>query len=124
MQIALHLAAFLAMLLGVAHSVLGERLLLKRLLRRPEDLPKLFGGTDFTASLLRFAWHVTSITWAGLGGVLLVMAHPPVSTAALGMVVGATFLVQFLLTLVASRGKHFAWVFFLAIGVLTLYATL
>ena len=45
-------AAFLAICLGIAHSYLGERYILSRLFRRA-DLPKLFGGTEFTAVAAR-----------------------------------------------------------------------
>lgn len=59
------LAAGLTILLAAAHSYLGERYILIRLLRR-EDLPRLFGGVDLTKQTLRFAWHLTSIAWVGL----------------------------------------------------------
>jgi hypothetical protein len=58
-------AAVLMFLLGLAHSVLGERYLLIRLFRRP-DLPTLFGGTAFTTQTLRFAWHLTTVIAWGL----------------------------------------------------------
>ena len=61
----LDLAAALVVALGLAHSFLGERYILQRLLRR-EDLPRLFGSADFTRRTLRFAWHVTSVAWLGL----------------------------------------------------------
>jgi hypothetical protein len=51
------IAAGLAVLLGVAHSYLGERYILVRLFKR-SDLPKLFGGQEFTRHTLRFAWHL------------------------------------------------------------------
>jgi len=43
MQITLFLAAFLTVVTGIAHSVLGERYLLGPLFRR-EDLPALSGS--------------------------------------------------------------------------------
>ncbi|MDC7807411.1 hypothetical protein PQS31_11325 [Luteimonas sp BLCC-B24] len=60
MEALLYLAAFLAATLGVAHSILGERYILVRLFRR-NNLPKLFGGTEFTTRTLRFAWHITPL---------------------------------------------------------------
>ena len=50
----LQLAALLIVLLGLAHSILGERYILGRLFRR-SDLPKIFGSADFTVRTLRFA---------------------------------------------------------------------
>ena len=64
MNTSLLIAAGLAALLGVAHSYLGERHILMRLFRRG-DLPKLFGGVEFTQQTLRFAG--TSQAWRGWG---------------------------------------------------------
>ena len=61
----LYITAFLTFTIGVAHSVLGERYILIRLFRR-NNLPKLFGGPEFTILTLRFAWHITTIAWWGL----------------------------------------------------------
>ena len=122
MTTALYIAAFLALAIGVAHSWLGERYILTRLFRRG-NLPKLFGGEGFTRNTLRFAWHVTSIAWWGFAAILAVMAGGAPTLRVLGLIIGITFLVHFAITLIASRGKHLAWPVFLAIGLLTIYAT-
>lgn len=121
MRVALYLAAVLIVLVSLAHSYLGERYLLVRLFRR-SDLPKLFGGIEFTKQTLRFAWHVTSVAWLGLAGVLLVIARGPGRERAVLGVVAATFAVHFVIALAGSRGKHLSWVVFLAIGILGAYA--
>jgi hypothetical protein len=120
--VALYAAAALLFAVGIAHSYLGERYILMRLFRR-EGLPALFGSSEFTTRTLRFAWHITSIAWWGLAGVLILLAHPPATPRAIGSVIGGTFLAHFAIVLVASRGKHLSWLVFLAIGVLVLYAT-
>ena len=61
----LFLAAGLVLLVGLAHSYLGERYILIRLFRR-SDLPHLFGSDVFTRRTLRFAWHLTTVAWWGL----------------------------------------------------------
>jgi hypothetical protein len=122
MNALLYIAASLIVIVSVAHSYLGERYILVRLFRR-NDLPKLFGSAAFTARTLRFAWHITSIAWLGLAAVLVVLAHPPASSSALGLVVGCTFLAHGVVALVGSRGKHLSWPVFLAIGILAIYAT-
>lgn len=118
----LDLAAALVVALSLAHSWLGERYLLQRLFRR-DDLPRLFGSADFTRRTLRFAWHVTSVAWLGLAAVLVVLARPPISANALGLAVGLAFLVQGVVALVGSRGRHLSWPAFLAVGVLAILAT-
>src|SRR3989304_9726957 len=66
MSLPLVIAAMLTVGVGVAHSVLGERYIIRRLLRR-NDLPK----TDaFTRQTIRFAWHLPPIAWFGLAAVL------------------------------------------------------
>jgi hypothetical protein len=121
MRSALYLAAALIVLVSLAHSYLGERYLLVRLFRKSE-LPKLFGGTEFTKQTLRFAWHVTSVAWLGLAGVLLVIARGPGREREVLRVVAATFVAHFAISLAGSRGKHLSWVAFLAIGILGAYA--
>jgi hypothetical protein len=122
MNTLLYIAASLVVAVGIAHSYLGERYILVRLFRRG-DLPKILGSAAFTARTLRFAWHITSIAWLGLAGVLVVLANPPAGSAALGLVVGCTFLAHAVVALVGSRGRHLSWPVFLAIGILAIYAT-
>ena len=122
MTISLYLAAVLIVSIGVAHSYLGERYILARLIRRG-DLPKVRGSAEFTARTLRFAWHITSLAWFGLAAVLIVLARPPVTTSSLGLVVGCTFLAHGVVALVASRGRHLSWPVFLIIGALAIVAT-
>jgi len=122
MQVALYFAAFLVVAVGIAHSYLGERYVLRRLSRR-EDLPKLFGSPGFMIRTLRFAWHVTSVAWWGFAAILVLLAHPPATSSAIGLVIGCTFLVHSAIVVAGSRGKHLSWPVFLAIGTIVIYAT-
>jgi len=121
MNIALYSAAFLLVAIGVAHSILGERYILIRLFRRV-DLPKLYGGTEFTTRTLRFAWHLTSIAWWGFAAILCHLAKGAISTGTISFIVGITFTITGLVTLVTSRARHFAWPIFLLIGGIAFYA--
>ncbi len=122
MDAILYVAALLAVALGIAHSWLGERYILMRLFRRAE-MPPLFGSADFTRRTLRFAWHVTSIAWFGFAAILIALTQGAPSIRVLGWIIGATFLAHSLIALTASRGRHFSWPVFLAIGILALYGT-
>lgn len=122
MQLALYFAAALTVVLGIAHSYLGERYILMRLFRRP-DLPKLFGSTDFTVRTMRFAWHLTTLAWWGFAAILIQLAHRPPTAVILGAIIGGVFLVHAAVTLFGSRGRHLAWPVFLAIGLISIYAT-
>ena len=113
----LAIAALLAFSLGVAHSWLGERYILIRLFRR--ELPKLFGDDWFTRRVLRFAWHLTTLAWWGLGAILLLAARQGPSTdPAVLRIVAGTFALSGAVTLLASRGRHLAWIVFLTIAAL------
>lgn len=113
----LQLAAVLVVLLGVAHSVLGERYILIRLFRR--DLPELLGGQEFTRNTLRFAWHLTTALAFGLGALLWLLAGSPAPELLAGAL-GWCLIASGLLPLVFTRGRHLAWVVLFAAGGLCL----
>jgi hypothetical protein len=117
----LYIAAFLAVAVGIVHSILGERYILVRLFRR-NDLPKLFGGTQFTTRTLRFAWHITTVAWWGFAAILALIAQRSVSLRNLSFALAVTFLLTGSITLVVSRGRHLAWLVFIFIGGVCLYA--
>jgi hypothetical protein len=126
-------AAILTILLAIAHSYLGERYILVRLMRR-DNLPHLFGSDWFTRRTLRFAWHLTTVAFVGLAILMLILADDvaglpsdaavlsTVYTHALARSLGQTmagiFAVSAVVTATASRGKHPAWIVFVANTVL------
>mgnify|MGYP003660472062 CR=1 FL=1 len=113
----LYLAAVLIALLGLVHSVLGERYILVRLFRR-EGLPKLFGSTAFTTQTLRFAWHLTTVVWWGLAALIVVAARRALQPADVLHAIAWIALVSGFFPLVFTRGKHLAWVVFFAVAAL------
>lgn len=116
-------AAALILVLGLVHSVAGERFILIRLFRR-QDLPRLFGSDVFTRRTLRFAWHLTTVVWFGLAALFFQLARvTPFSTAQLGATIAATAAASALVALVGSRGRHPAWIVFLVIGALVWVGT-
>ncbi|MFT3664996.1 hypothetical protein [Piscinibacter sp.] len=116
----LYLAAFLAVALGIAHSVLGERYILVRLFRR-DNLPKLFGNTEFTTRTLRFAWHITTVAWFGFGALLLHAGRVDLTTSGTLRIIGVTFILSGLLPLFITRGKHLSWLVLFTIGGIALW---
>jgi hypothetical protein len=99
----------------------ARKYILIRLFRR-DDLPKLFGGTEFTVRTLRFAWQLTSVAWWAAAAPFFLLAQGPLSSATVSGVLAAMLLVSGGVTLIASRGRHLAWLDFLAIGLIALYA--
>src|SRR5471030_961003 len=122
MQSLYFVAAGLCFILGLGHSVVGERYILIRLCRRT-DLPKLFGSAELTARTLRFAWHLCTVAWWGAGAIFCYMARDRLSPTTVAGVLAGVFLISAVVTFVVSRGRHFAWLFFLAIGVIALYGS-
>ncbi len=59
MNVPLLVAALLAVLVGIAHSLLGERNILEPVLKL-RDLPAIQGSRDYMEWTLRAAWHLTS----------------------------------------------------------------
>ncbi len=116
-------SACFAFAIGIVHSVLGERYILTRLFCR-DNLPKLFGGTEFTVLTLRFAWHITTIAWWGFAAILVLLAEQSFTFHNLSSVLAATFLTTGGIALIASRGRHLSWLVFLFIGGVCLYAAI
>jgi hypothetical protein len=117
---ALHVAAVLIFLTGLAHSVLGERYILIRLFRR-DNLPPLFGGTSFTTQTLRFAWHITTVAWWGFALLLWQAASGALTVRGMLEVLGYTSVLSGLLPLVLTRGRHLSWVVFFAVGAIVMW---
>ncbi len=89
--------------LAVAHSALGEAKVIGPLVRGP--LPPLPVPERFAKMVLRFAWHLTSLAWLGLGAALVVAPD-------IAWVVGVVMAISGVVTHLMSRGAHFAWALF------------
>ena len=118
----LQLAALLIVVLGLTHSILGERYILTRLFRRV-DLPKVLGSTDFTKQTLRFAWHITTVAWFGIAALVLAASQGQLNSQTALRIIGYTAIASGLLPLVFTRGKHLSWLVMFAIGGLALKAS-
>jgi hypothetical protein len=114
------LAAVLTLVLGLAHSVLGEKYILVRLFRRT-DLPRLFGSPEFTVRTLRFAWHITTVAWIGAAALLFHAGRGGLDVRGMLQVIGATFVASGLLPLWFTRGRHLSWLVLFAIGGIALW---
>jgi hypothetical protein len=118
---ALLIAAALTVAIGIAHSYLGERFVLRRLFR-DSQLPSVMGSAAMTANILRFAWHLTTLAWFGFAALLVLYSRSGVDSEMVGVVIGVTFALHAIVTAVMSRGRHLAWPVFFAIALLSVYA--
>ncbi|GJI94147.1 hypothetical protein RugamoR57_08650 [Duganella caerulea] len=115
----LYFSALLAVVVGLAHSILGERYILIRLFRR-DNLPQLLGGTAFTTGTLRFVWHEVTVALFGFAALLLQLAEGRLSAASTAQAMGWTLIAAGVLPLVFTRGRHPSWIVLLTIGVIAL----
>lgn len=110
------IASVFIVLIGIAHSVLGERFIIKRLLKR-DNLPKIYGSDDFTKGTIRFAWHITTLAWFGLAVICLLLADSDLENSVLiQLSISITFALSGLVSLYFSKAKHFSWPVFLLIS--------
>jgi len=116
------IAAILLALLGVLHSIIGEASIIRPLLRR-DDLPVVLGGQDYTAGVIRFAWHITSLLAIGLAVVLVLSAFGS-NWRAIATAVGVMCLVCAVLPVVYTRGRHPSWAIFGVAGAICLAAAI
>lgn len=95
-------SAIFLILLAIAHSTLGENDLLQPLFKLEWDLPSVPRWA--AEKIFRFAWHLTSIAWLALAGIM--MGYSPALIIAIQSFFAAT------LIFVMLRG-HLAWPLFL-----------
>lgn len=104
-----YIAAIGAVGLGVAHSALGERYIFPRLFRC-EDLPLLRRSREYTKSILRWAWHLTSLAWFGFAYILFLIATDRAPNAVeLSRIIGVVFGLTCVIAFATTRGRHVAW---------------
>ena len=114
-------AAILCFVVGIIHSILGERYILMRLFRR-DNIPRLFGSDYFTKGTLRFVWHITTFAWWGFGYLLwLISTDQEMSPQTVLYTVSVVSLFSGIFSFGFTKGKHLSWIVFWAIAGLTYY---
>jgi hypothetical protein len=117
----LWLAACLMIVAGIAHSYLGERGFLPRLLAMP-GLPLLRRDRGFTERVIRVVWHALSLYWWCAAVVLAIIAMQPANPLrAIALTLAATILATGLACIYCGW-RHPAISIFLAAAALTAYA--
>jgi hypothetical protein len=112
------IGSILLIIIGFIHSYLGEKYILTRLFKR-DNLPKLLGSDWFTKRVLRFAWHLTTITWWGFASVLYLLSQPS-DNVRFEILVTTTivFAASGIVSLLFSRGKHLSWIIFFVVAII------
>jgi len=111
-DVALQMGGALAVLAALVHGVLGET----KVFARAQIEPR------WVRRLMRVVWHTGVVAWIG-GGILLIAAPSFGSEGArrwLIAVLAAVYGCAAIGNAVATRGRHFGWMVFSAVVVLTL----
>jgi hypothetical protein len=116
-------AAAIAFLVGLVHSVLGEKLIFRRL--RQRGFVPTNGGNVLHERHVRIiwaTWHIVTVFGWSMGAVLLRLAQPATSEASIGFGVQAIALAALtgaVLVFIGTRAKHPGWIGLLAMAVCT-----
>lgn len=115
-------AAVCLFLVGLMHSYLGGRKLIAPLMER-KDFPIILGSQRNGRLTLYFGWHALTLFWWAQAIVLVAITVRPslvIPMTLLSLAVACAIMGA--LALIASRGRHLSWIFFLPISVLLLTA--
>ena len=116
-------AAMLSSLVGLVHSVMGERRIFRHLRRARHVVPTEGGALlrEFQVRILWASWHlVTLLSWV-LAAVMIWLAQPAarsVSGGRLELTLALAFVLAGMLVLISNRGRHPAWIALWAVAVL------
>jgi len=113
-------ASILLLVTGLAHSVLGEVLILRHMATF-QGVPSVLGSVEWTKRTLRFTWHLPALLASGMALILGRYAYLTQHGAEERFVIqtiSGTLLACSVVTLAVSRAKHPGWVAFLVAAVL------
>ena len=115
------IAAALAFLVGLVHSVLGERLIFRRLRQDgfvPTNGGKLLGERD--VRILWASWHVLTVFGWCIASILLWLSLPSSSTSSAWFIEQAVVIAMLAgsaLVFIGTKARHPGWAGLLAVAV-------
>ena len=123
MSFLLATAGVLAIVTGVVHSLLGERLIFRRL-RAATFVPSSPAPPlqSRHVRILWATWHLASFFAWAFAGLLLLLSQDPLAVVSARSVLFASvfaFLAGSLLVLIGTRGRHPGWVALAGVGILS-----
>ncbi|MEO9469335.1 hypothetical protein [Parasphingorhabdus sp.] len=116
-EILLYIAAGLALVTILVHSIVGEKRLITPLVNSDHGVME----ADLAKQVVRFAWHFTSIIGLIAVYILFDAARDfAAADTALLSITGGAFLIAGIYDAIATRGKHIGWPLLAAAGFLTI----
>jgi len=118
MNVLLFIAGLLSILLGMAHSLLGERLIFSGWRKTPPAIRQRH------KNIIWASWHLGSFLGFGIGGALIFLSKQtelisPLKPVFVSLICG--FILSSLIVFYATKGKHPGWIVLLIIAVLILF---
>lgn len=119
----LFISACLIVIVAAIHSLLGEKLIIKPVLKL--ELPHILGNDFLTKRTLRFAWHLMSVAAFGFAAILFFYSFRLINDQSVMtvIIISVVFVVSSLVSAIVAHGRHFSWWAFLLIGILTWLGT-
>ncbi len=117
-------AGVLTFIIGLVHSVQGERLVFRRM--RLQGFIPTNGGHVLREPHVRIlwaSWHIVTIFGWGIAAGLLWLAGPssgPIVQSVVGWAMAIALALSALLVLVGTKGRHLGWFGLLLAAVLTI----
>lgn len=110
------ISAMLLICVGLMLSILGGRYLIRPILRRA-DLPVILGNERYARMTVWSGWHALSLVWWAQAAALLWLGLDP-ENARQALLLSASLPSALIggAALIASRGRHVAWVFLLPVA--------
>jgi hypothetical protein len=113
-------AAVLAFLVGLAHSILGEVFIFRRMRQGglvPTNVGRVIGKGH--VRILWASWHVLTVFGWCLAAILFLLSQTqPAGSAVFSQVIAIAVLAGSALVLVGTQGKHPGWIGLLGVAVL------
>ncbi|MEW6736361.1 MAG: hypothetical protein AB1489_34030 [Acidobacteriota bacterium] len=125
MNVYLVISGILTILMAIAHTVMGEILILIPL-QKTQGLPAIMGSVRTTRETLRFAWHVTSVLGIGIAFIFFYYASFTqfnLEQIYILRTLSVTFLASFVVAIIGSRAKHPSWIVFIVVSILIWLST-
>lgn len=116
------LSGVLVILLGLAHSIIGERLIFKPLRAKSATATALMILPARRWAAIWSAWHLLTLFGCGLGALLIALAWRPLPadtmTTAQAVLI-STFLLSAAFWIAGTKGRHPAWIALILIALTT-----
>ena len=112
------ISGLLLAVIGAIHSWLGERQIIGPMLAYPYESGPIVDSPR-VKSIVRGAWHFTSVTWLGHGAILIALGFQPpgAAVASVAWLSAILYGAIGLYLLVTFKGRHVAAPLFIAVAV-------